>query len=456
MDNEAAIAFTRFGLGRRKDEPVPDKPRAWLQAQLDQPDPTPTIGLPDCAEGLRVFDVYAQARHALRLSAGAGKDMKETDVAAAERNDPNVSALNERFRAMVHEETVAFIGNALTTQAPFRERLVWFWLNHFTIAGTDGRITACAGPYVREAIRPYVTGKFGDMLLAVMRHPAMLNYLNQAQSIGPDSKVGLKNHKGLNENLARECLELHTVTPAAGYTQTDVTNYAKMLTGWSVELKKEPVGFVFRPQAHEPGSQHVLGYDWPEGEEGAVAFLTWLANHPCTHHHLAEKLVRHFVADDPPPEDVATIAAVLQRTNGDLGAASRAIISLPGAWRPLQKLRTPQEYVVASLRAVGATIDDTPNVVGVITSLGQPFFNPPFPIGWPDRASDWSDSEALLQRVDFAYGLAGRYKDTDPEALAHEQLGSLLDAEVLHQIRGAGSRQDALTMLLASPDFQRR
>jgi uncharacterized protein (DUF1800 family) len=246
------------------------------------------------------------------------------------------------------------------------------------------------------------------------------------------------------------------VTPASHYTQTDVTNFARVLTGWTVQIKDEPMGYVFRADTHEPGSQHVLGYDWPEGEEGGVALLTWLANHPCTQHHLAEKLVRHFVADDPPPADVDIIERELRRTGGDLGAAARALITLPGAWTPLTKLRTPQEYVVASLRAVGATIDQVPNLPNMIGGLGQPFFKAPFPIGWPDRAVDWSDSEALLQRIDFAYGVAGKCKDLDPETLAHDQLGPLLGAETLTQIRRAGSRQDALTLLLGSPEFQRR
>jgi uncharacterized protein (DUF1800 family) len=448
MDNLAAIAFSRFGLGRRRGEPAPTDARAWLAQQIDQPDPTPTQGRPSTAEGLEIFNAYGEARHAIRLAGG--------DKQANGDADPNFLALKHRFEELVRSENLALLDNALVTPAPFRERLVWFWLNHFAIADHDGRVGAVCGAYVREAIRPYVTGSFRDMLLAVMRHPAMLSYLNQAQSIGPDSQVAMRNHKGLNENLARECLELHTVTPAAGYTQTDVTNFARILTGWTVEIKNPPIGFVYKPQTHEPGSQHVMGNDWPRGEEGGVALLAWLANHPNTQHHLAEKLVRHFVADDPPTGDVATIETVLRRTGGDLGATSRALIALPGAWTPFTKLRTPQEYVVASLRAVGASTDQVPNMPGIISGLGQPMFKPPFPIGWPDRAADWSGSEALLQRVDFAYGVAGKVPDLDPETLAHEQLGPLLDAETLAQIRRAGSRRDAVTLLLASPDFQRR
>ena len=358
----------------------------------------------------------------------------------------------EQFHSDVHD----LLANALVTEAPFRERLVWFWANHFTIAARARPTTATAGAYVREAIRPHVTGRFQDMLLAVMRHPAMLAYLDQARSVGPDSEAGLRRHLGLNENLARECLELHTVTPASGYTQTDVTAFAKVLTGWSFELRQEPIGFVFRPRIHEPGVQTVMGRSWPEGEAGGIALLTWLGTHRNTYHHLAEKLVRHFVADDPPAAQVTAIAAILADTGGDLGAAAAAVIDLPAAWTPLAKVRSPQEYVVACLRGLGLQPSDVPNIAGMATNLGQGMFQAPFPIGWPDRAADWAAPEALLQRVDFAYGLAGRVPLLEPVGHAQEILGPLLGADTLSAMKGAGSRRDAMTLLIASPEFQRR
>jgi uncharacterized protein (DUF1800 family) len=294
------------------------------------------------------------------------------------------------------------------------------------------------------------------MLLAVMRHPAMLAYLDQAHSAGPDSPAGVRRHLGLNENLARECLELHTVTPAAGYTQADVTAFARVLTGWSFEWKEEPVGFRFRPAIHEPGEQTVLGKVWPGGEAGGVALLGWLADHPCTHRHLAEKLVRHFVADDPPPSQVRAIEGALRDSGGDLGAASAALIDLPGAWTPLAKVRTPQEYVIACLRGLGMQPDDVPAMGSMVGGLGQPVFQAPFPIGWPDRAADWAGPEAMLQRVDFAYGLAGRVPLIEPVAHAATILGPLLSADTMGAMKGAGSRRDALTLLMAAPEFQRR
>ncbi len=438
MDMTAAIAATRFGLGARPDEPTPPDPRRWLRDQLSRPDPTPVSGKPSSADGLRL---------AYRVQEAAKLAKQDGTPKNAEPNP-----LSAQLRADVHD----LLANALVMPAPFRERLVWFWANHFTIAARARPVTACAGAYIREAIRPHVTGRFSDMLLAVMRHPAMLAYLDQARSAGPDSRIGERRHLGLNENLARECLELHTVTPACGYTQADVTEFARVLTGWSFEWKQEPVGFRFRAGIHEPGEQTVLGRTWPAGEEGGVALLTWLADHPCTHRHLAEKLVRHFVADDPPPAQVRVIEGILRDTGGNLGAAANALIDLPGAWAPLTKLRAPQDYVVACLRGAGLQPDAVPNIGGMVAGLGQGVFQAPFPIGWPDRAADWAGPEAMLQRVDFAYGLAGRLPLIEPIEQAKIIMGPLLAEDTLSAMKRAGSRRDAMTLLIASPEFQRR
>jgi uncharacterized protein (DUF1800 family) len=440
MDMNAAIAFTRFGLGRRRDEAVPADPRGWLLAQIEAPDPCPTAGLPDCAEALGIVRAFARADRAMPKGDGQSGMFPE----------------KQAFQAHVHGETMALLAHAILTPAGFRERLVWFWANHLTVAATGRPAAACAGPYVREAIRPHVTGRFRDMLVAAILHPAMLQYLNQVDSIGPDSVAGERRHAGLNENLARECLELHTVTPAAGYTQADVTSFARMLTGCTVDMNEDPLGFRFKPKLHEPGRQVVMGRRWPAGEDGVVAILCWLADHPSTRRHLAVKLVRHFVADVPDATDVARIEAVLNGSDGDLGAAAKAVVALPGAWRTLTKLRSPQDYVVAVMRAVGARPEREPKLPGQIEHLGQKMFGAPFPIGWPDTAADWAGPAALLQRADFAYQFSARVTDQEPAEVAERTLGPLLEAETLAEIRRAGSRQDGLTLLLASPEFMRR
>jgi uncharacterized protein (DUF1800 family) len=333
---------------------------------------------------------------------------------------------------------------------------VWFWANHFTVSLRRGEVAPVIIPFIREAIRPYVTARFVDMLFAVMKHPAMLMYLDNASSVGPDSQDGLRGHRGLNENLARESLELHTVSPEAGYTQQDVTEYAKILTGWTFDMNLNPPQFVFRLNTHEPGPKKLMGQTFPHGAAGGVAALAWLADHPATHHHLATKLVRHFVADTPPPDAVARIEAVLRDTRGDLKAASLELTRLPGAWQPLTKLRSPMDYVIAVMRALDFSPDKRPDINGVMANLGQPALNAPLPNGWPDTAAEWNGSEAMLRRVDWSYTVSAHATDADPMQLATDALGPFARADTLDAIRHAGSRRDALTLLLASPEFMRR
>lgn len=433
MDAGAAVALIRFALGRRGAEALPADPQAWLRAQLRDADPAPFAALPDTAACLA-------ALHQDRV----------------EKPPPGEGRVGPLFRA----DAVTQLGWQLETPAPFRERLVWFWANHFTVSRRQGGTTAVAGAFVREAIRPHVTGRFSDMLLAVMRHPAMLLYLDNAGSVGPESRAGQRLHRGLNENLARECLELHTVSPAAGYTQADVTNFAKVLTGWSVEIAKDPAGFVFRPFAHEPGDWTVMGRAFSAGEAGGQDALRFLAAHPATHRFLAEKLVAHFVADTPPPDAVRRIEGVLRDTQGDLGAASAALIDLPAAWQPAAhgggKFRSPQDYAVAVLRALDLPEAKRPDLVNTLNALGQPLWNAPLPNGWPDRAADWASPEAMLRRIDWTYAMAGRAGGMDPDAVADAALGPLLTPATRKAMHRAGSRRDALTLALASPEFQRR
>lgn len=424
MDSDAVQAFVRFGLGRRGAEPAPIDPRGWLRAQLDAPGPAPS---PDSGAALK----------ALR----------------ADRRDKPKPALS-RTRNLFLRDSHAFLTQALTTDQPFRERLVWFWANHFTVSLRQGPVAGLIGPFIAEAIRPHVTGHFGAMLLAVMRHPAMLLYLNNAFSIGPDSLAGRRTGRGLNENLARESLELHTVGLGAGFTQADVTAYARLLTGWSINMQADPPGFMFRRFAHEPGGQTVLGRRFPPGEQGGVEILAFLANHPATQRHLAVELVRHFVADDPPEGDVARIAAVLGRTGGDLGAASAALIALPGAWRAETKLRAPQELLIATLRALRVPQAPKPSIYA-LRLLGQPLWAAPQPNGWGDRAADWAAPEAMLRRVDFAHAVAG-WVPRPAEAVGTAVLGPRLRPATRQALARAGSRRDALALLLSAPEFQRR
>lgn len=440
MEPSPHLAAIRFGLGRRPGEPLPAAPLAWLDAQLAAPDAPPLPAghdsPPGAAEGL-----------------AASRADREADRAGITPPPRNAGRL---FRA----EALAQATQLVTTATPWRERLVQFWANHFTCSRRAGSIGPLMGAYLRDAIRPHVTGTFADMLLAVARHPAMLLYLDNAGSIGPDSPIGQRSGRGLNENLAREILELHTVTPAAGYGQADVTEFARILTGWSVG---RPVageaegGFVFRARTHQPGGKTLMGRQYEEGVEAGEQALRWLAAHPATHRHLATKLARHFLADTPPPEAVARLEGVLRDSGGDLGAAARALPRLPQAWLPLTKLRQPWEYAVALARAVAAPNGEP--TLGAMTALGQPLWAAPGPNGWPDEASAWAAPEALLRRTDLAWGVAGRAAASglrDVPALAEVALGPLAQPATLAAAARAGSAREALTLILASPEMMRR
>ena len=435
MDAVSVIAAVRFGLGPRPDRPAPSDPRAWLLAQLDVEDQ------PACPAG---WDAPPTAADGLA-------------VARADRADPPAQPGPDRRATLFRAEQHAFMAGRIASAAPFRERLVAFWANHLTVSRREGAVAPLAGAYLREAIRPHVTGRFADMLAGAVRHPAMLLYLSQAASVGPDSPAGRRTGRGLNENLARELLELHTLSPAAGYAQEDVTALARLLTGLGVEATRDPLGATFRPAAHQPGPYRLLGREFPEGENGILAALHVLAGHPATHRHLAFKLARHFVADDPPPDAVAALEAVLRDTGGDLGAAARALVDLPGAWEPpLRKLRDPADHVTAALRLLGGGAEHGEMATGLCAALGQPPFLAPAPIGWPDRAEGWVHPEGALRRLDAAHGLAGRFsRVAAPDAL-RLALGPLARPETREAVERAGSNRDALTLLLGSPEFARR
>jgi len=451
MTSRAAIAAIRFGLGRRPEEAMAADPEAWLAGQLRPGAPAPALppglpGYPEIAEAL--------------LRDRTDREEARNAAAAAPPAMPIAPMLPRQLRLIGEAETRAHTGVLLGTATPFRERLVAFWANHFAFNIRRGPVIgAHAGHYVREAIRPHVTGPFARLLEAAVLHPVMLAYLDNNQSTGPNSPVGWRRNQGLNENLAREVLELHTVSPAAGYSQAEVTAFARILTGWQMRpLGQASGGVWFNANRHEPGAKTLLGRTFPEGDRGAPEALAFLANHPATHRHLAEKLVRHFVADTPPPAAIRRVEGALRDTRGDLGAASAALIQLPEAWdRPLTKLRSPQDYVVAVLRTVGFTPPEGLGVAATMARLGQPLWQVPAPDGWPDTAPAWTGPEAMLRRVEWAHAIAGRFAgSTDPATLAEHALGPLANPATLREMGRAGSRRDALTLLFTSPEFQRR
>jgi uncharacterized protein (DUF1800 family) len=438
----ALVAATRFGYAPAPGElsTIAHDPRGWVLRQLDARPAPLDPNLPNAAA---MVAEMLQARQNARQN----------------QSDEAKKAENEHLRAIYLGEVQARTDAAVASDAPLLERLTRFWCNHFTVSCVRPVIRGFAGAFEREAIRPHVTGRFVDLLLAAERHPAMLFYLDQVLSIGPNSPVGQRQHKGLNENLAREMMELHTLGVDGGYTQNDVTTLARILTGWSIARLNAPdVGnFHFYPAMHEPGAQTLLGKTYPESgyDQGELA-LRDLAAHPATATHIATKLARHFIADDPPKDSIQRIAKVFRDTGGDLKRVTAAVIREDAAWKPFAKVRTPAELLIATCRVTGFT-PPPPFQVQTLHVLDQQPFFAPSPEGWPDRASDWIGPESVLHRADCCQSFAGRLPNPpDPVTLAADVFGETLPDDTAQAVRRAASRREGLALLIASPEFQRR
>ncbi len=372
--------------------------------------------------------------------------------------------IRKKHRKVYRNEAAARIFAQITARASFYERLVAFWGNHFTVSVLKPRVLGLAGAFEREAIRPHVTGRFYDLLVAVYRHQAMLIYLDNIMSIGPRSILGRRRRRGLNENLAREVLELHTLGVDGGYSQGDVVSLAKILTGWTIERNEnhERFGrFNFRERWHEPGPKLFLGRRISEaGEDEGKRALRLIATHPSTARHIAFKLARHFVADDPPKPVVDRLAAVFLDTGGDLQQVADTLVDLPDAWEvPFAKFKTPNEYVVSVLRLIGyepgyATAGE---LFQAITHMGQKPFAAPSPAGWPDIGAFWASPESVLRRIEWANVVAQKSRGSiDPLRIADEGFGELLSGATLAAVERAPTAEDGLALLLASPEAMRR
>jgi uncharacterized protein (DUF1800 family) len=459
-------ALNGFGLGARPGERArTTDPRRWLLAQLDGG--APRLAAPEAATPERITEAVRAFRSAAPGDRQARQQLRRqlVEIASAESR----LALTER----------------VTTERPFVERLVAFWSNHLCVsAGAKILVAPLAGSYEREAIRPFVLGRFEDLVLASARHPAMLVYLDNFQSIGPRSRgadaVRNRTQRGLNENYARELLELHTLGVSGGYTQQDVQELAKILTGWTVgglnaqraappqprrrgleAAAAEPshLGFVFREPLHEPGIKTLVGARYVEAgvEEGERAIRA-LCRQPSTSHFVATKLVTHFVSDSPPPAAVDRIAQVFRDTHGDLRAVAAALVDLPEAWTDeARKFRTPQDWLVAVLRAVNLSAASDRHLQ-LLRQLRHPLWSPPAPKGFGDTAQEWADPEALLNRAELARTTARQMgpRSADPRALL--DVVHAPPADPLRQLVADASipADERLALALASPAFQWR
>jgi uncharacterized protein (DUF1800 family) len=465
----AALALHRFGLGPRTGSiaAIAADPRGALLAELDRPN-AGMVKSPDlvtAGEAARAAFNFRAERQAQQIAtrkaaeqrAAAGGDMENTaqpEEAASAAAEPQPTPPQLYFQ----KEVQARLQAALDAEIGFVERLVWFWSNHFCVSADAA--PSMAGPYEREAIRPHVLGRFADMLLAAEGHQAMLFYLDNSRSVGPNSVSGLIRNTGLNENLAREILELHTLGVRSVYTQNDVTSFAKVLTGWTII---PPAGnpdrgneFVFNPRTHEPGAQVVLGKSYSQaGVEQGRAVLADVARHPATAAHVARKLARHFVADEAPQPLVDRLTRRFLDTDGNLKEIAKALVETPETWElPRRKLKRPSEWLIASWRALGA-LPEPRRALESQGYLGERLWRPPAPKGFADEQAAWIDGVA--QRLDVANRMAERMGAAiEPDALLENALGPLASADTRQTIARAESRQQALTLVLMAPEFQRR
>ncbi len=512
---EAAIAANRFGLGARPGDlkTISGDPRGWLKAQLTAETalPAPLAALPSTRDDVTAFQRWIVASGLIR-SVGQYRDGKIGQDAAAmaahadtadhpamagDAPAPNTAPTVADFTSgrvikvgdpdfSVEKSFIAWFGPryvqavsarmevATTTDRPFFERLVRFWGNHFTVSSAKPATQAMPPSFERDVARRHAVDRFGAMLRASTQHPGMLVYLDNYVSVGPDAF--LVKHpgflpaafraqlKGLNENLAREILELHTLGVRSGYTQGDVTTFAKIITGWTIKARGEGQGetglFNFVPGLHEPGPQTILGVTFDQGgvDQGEAA-LDMLARRPETARFIATKLVRHFVADDPPPAAVDRIAAVFRDTDGDLRAVSAALVDLPEAWSPAPaKVRPPEDYVVATVRALGGPKLNGVQLTALFSRMGQRPYYAAGPNGWSDVGADWIGPDPLWKRLEFASAVGAGMANAgaSPITVAEACLGPSLTSQTREAIAKAESPAQGLALLLVSPEFQRR
>jgi len=458
-----AIAAHRFGLGEPSLDDIGADPQAWLNAQIGPADAPLGSGLLGTSAALEKVAAELQARRAARAAPPGGA------ASAADLANP--------YRETIAADVRSRLLTAASSTRPFAERLQLFWANHFTVSVAKGSVRGLVGAFERDAIRPNIAGNFETLLWAATTHPAMLRYLDNTQSAGPHSRVVAREARraarldegprvsGLNENLAREVLELHTLGadsargPRPVYTQADVTSFARVLTGWRVPLQAGDAAHPFDPNWHEPGTKTVLGKTYPEGPDALRMVIRDLARHPATARFIATKLARHFVADEPPAALVDRLALEYQRGNGELAGVYRELIGSPEAWQPqAAKLKTPEEFVLCAARVlrIDQRAFERGDALG-IAALGQRVQAAPSPAGWSDRAEDWLGPDAVWKRIEWSTRTAGRLgARIDARQVAAQSLGPLLSADTRTQIERAADGAQALALLLMAPEFQRR
>ena len=447
---QVAIAAHRFGLGEPGLEGLRADPSAWLRSQIGPADAA--LGKDLVSSGAALQTVAALQRERQRARARSA----EVPVADVASSGAPMADDELALRQIIQADQRSRLITALASQRPFAERLTLFWANHFTVSLAKNSARALVGSFEREAIRPNIAGSFETLLKAAVTHPGLLRYLDNHLSAGPHSRVAERSRRisGLNENLAREVLELHTLGVGSGYRQADVSAFAALLTGW----RPGPAG-SFDPRWHEPGPKDLLGKRYPEGAQALDAVLRDLARHPSTARFVCAKLARHVVADDPPPALVERLASTWRRSDGELAQVYATLIESPEAWAGSPaKLKSPEEFVVSSARCLALPLESFAALaLQGQSQMGQPTQRAPSPAGWPDRAEDWLGPDALWKRIEWSHALALRVGTRiDARERAQRSLGPLLTDATRTQIERAADGPQALTLWLMSSEFQRR
>ncbi len=473
------------------------------------------LGLPPEQRYNEILRMAPEDRHALaeRLK---GQKLDTLVQGMTPQQKETLMALEHPQQVVVSELMQAKLLRAIYSERQFDEVMTDFWFNHFNVFINKGADRLLLTSYERDVIRPHALGKFEDLLVATAKSPAMLFYLDNWQSVGPESQVAVgippantRNHRGpryrpqrpkaragtgLNENYGRELMELHTLSVNGGYSQKDVREVAKVFTGWTIDQPQRGGGFKFDPRMHEPGEKIVLGHRIKEnGEKEGLEVLHMLARNPKTAHFISQKLAIRFVADDPPPALVERMAKTFLKKDGDMREVLKAMFNSPEFWAPeayRAKVKTPLEFVISAVRASGAEVKDARPLVGTLNNLGMMPYGMQPPTGYSMRAGTWVSSAALLGRMNFALGLAGgRLRGisvdsaqlaagaTDPQTALAALENTLLAGDISKQTHDTIAKQledpqisqrrldDASRppnaaaiagLILGSPEFQRR
>lgn len=486
----AAIAAHRFGLGPRPGElrAIAADPRGWVKSQLGprRALPAPIAALPPAEDDLLAFGRWLTRRR-LRGPNAARVEERAERQGVTEEELQRLSIEEEfveNFRARVTRSVAARLEAAITTDAPVHERLVHFWSNHFTVSTAKPGAIALPPSFEKDAIRPHVGGCFTDMLLASTKHPGMIVYLDNWLSVGPNSQAAQSPRRarrlpgggrptGINENLAREILELHTLGVNGGYTQDDVQALAAIITGWTYQrprlrdLVSESLAqrsgqdlFEFDADAHEPGPKSLLHRTYAQtGLAQGETALSDLARHPSTARFIATKLCRHYIADAPPPAAVARVERAFRDGEGDLRETMEALVDSPEAWETaLTKFKRPEEYAIALLRSANTRTLPPGAGIAALTAMGQRPYAAPGPDGWSDIADAWLMADLVWKRLEFAQAYAMRIAraDIDPISIGEACLGPILSDETRTAIARAESPAQSFALLYGAPEMQRR